>query len=143
MKRIFCILAVCVIVVLAASVSYGQSSTTGISNISCSAATDEGGNPICQTDEYDPCCSAVTGTMSFYRTDKQDYTFSELQYEIIGATLERHFNAYYYSQGNHTISDNGTVESTTENQIVVYHYGDDGCFTNIGVSARYSTPTAD
>jgi len=143
MKRIFCILAVCAIVILAAGVSFGQGSLQGVANISCSAATDQGGNPICETDYYTPCCSQLSWTMNFYRTSN-DASYGSLRLEIIGTDVARNFYKQNYAQGYHTETGTDDVNLNAQGKITVDFYGSStGLFTDISASARYSTPNAE
>jgi len=137
MKRIFCILAVCVIVVLAASVSFGQ---TGCQN---SATTTGFYNYI---GPYDACGTVVYHTFTGTVNSSTPQTIL-CHLEVNGASSD----PYYISSREYNIGDNvtitwtTTVSSTWDHQIwiAIPVGGSTAGFTNPTYTVRYYESAAE
>ena len=103
----------------------------------CFAEDDTGPNPLCSTDEYDPCDSWINYSIDFYRT-AQTGNSNSIKFSLTGSMWIRYIYAYQYEQGWHNESGNYYVGASSSHTLRMDKQGTaTGNFTDISVEINY------
>ena len=105
---------------------------------SCYSPHDYGAtNPLCQTEEYEPCDSWMLWDVYFTRTEQWSQT--AIQYNVFNAGWSRTYSTLIYpDQGPYHFSGSQYIGSTTNHILDIRRIsGPSGAFDELTLAVRY------